>query len=316
MHNLMQSGVIFMIRRRENRMAFAAAAAASGVSFSSGQEIVLFFTQTGCCSWIGVCFSAVLFGALCAGMCKLGMETGARSFTAACVHAFGGRWGMAAGVLMNLLNIVIMVFMLSTAGWFAMLSLPLHNAFLMGVPAVMAAALWINIRWRKRLPMVGYLTLALCVSFHICLALDPRPAPIVQSYETHASLSGSVTAAMCLAVLHGTLSAAAAAGTVVRFADCRIDPVRFGAKCGAAMMLALATANAAILCGGEKLLSLAMPMAVLAARWGKPGYYTCLAVMATGVVATLSAGTGTLGTENAACLNLLKTSPDHDKKTC
>jgi len=246
----------------------------------------------------------------------LGLETGERSFAAVCMHVFSRRCGIVAGVLMMLLNAVLVVFMLETAGWLAMLLLSFPNAFLIGVLAAMSAALWIGIQRKKGLTVVGLLTLALCVSFYICLALDPRPAPIVQSYVTHAYLSGSATAAMCLAVLHGALSTAAAAGTVAQFADDGIDPVRFGVKCGAAMMLALATANAAILCGGKKLLSLAMPTVVLAARWGRVGYYACLAVMTIGAIATLSAGIGTLGTEAATYLKLLKRSPDHDRKTC
>lgn len=297
-------------------MAFAVVAAASGISFSSGRQIVLFFSQTGWCSWIGVCCSAALFGLLCAGACRLKRETGERGFTGACTRAFGLRLGKTAGALYALLNLMMAASMLHTAGRAAMLLLPVRNARLTGVLSALAAALWINMHDMRRLPGMGFLTTALCVSFHICLALDPRPAPIIQSYVTRAELSGSVTAAVCLAALHGALGGAAAAGTVLRFADGGMQPVRFGAECGALMLLALAAANGAVLSGGERLLSLALPTVVLAARWGKAGYFLCLTVMGLCAVATLSAAMGMIGAESAADLNPMKTSADHDKKTC
>jgi len=280
--------------RREWRAAFAVLAASAGICFSSGRETALFFSQTGGASWIGAAVASAAFGMLCGVVCRFARLTGAVSLHGVYRSVLSGRQGEMTGALYTVLTALTAGVMLVRAGELAALTLPFHNAFWMGLFSALGLAFLLNMRRMGGLSWAGVFVSGCTAAFHMALALDPR-APVQRIHvEVHPELSGSVIAAIMLAVLHAALCASVSGGVTVRYAGWIERPWYFAGKCGLLMCALLLTANWAILSGGERLLSQALPTVPLAARWGAFGYYVCICVMALCTVTTLAAAVGTL----------------------
>lgn len=283
-----------MKKTSEWRGAAAVVAAVAGAGFSSGREVVLFFAQMGWASWIGVGFAAAMFGLLCAVVCHFARTTGARSFQEVYRRVLDVRQGTVVGAIHGLLMALTAGVMAVAAGEMAALALPIRGAFWMGMFFTTGLALLMSTREMRGMALLGVPSLALCGLFYLALALDPRSVTIYMNYETVPEMSGSVTAAILLATLHAALNASIAGGVTACFARRVGSPMRFGARCGGMMLLLLSASNAAVLRGGEKLFSQALPTVVLAARWGKFGYYGCILVMWLCALTTLAAVLGSL----------------------
>lgn len=266
------------------RGAIMATAAAAGTGYSSGRAAALFFAQLGWASWIGVICAAAMFALICAGLCRLARHTGGQTLGDVLNRVFDGR-GQAAGVLAVMTAALTAGLMILMEGRMAMLTLPVRGAFWIGAGAALLLAWGLG----GRSAGMSVLALTLCGLFHLMMALDPREVYYAVEYYTVAELSGSIPAALILSALHASLNAAAAAGMTVRFAREEVSPAKFGLRCGALMLMMLLAVNGALMRGGEKLLSQPVPMALLAARWGKAGYYGCVLTMACGALCTLSA---------------------------
>ena len=184
--------------------------------------------------------------------------------------------------------------MLAAVGELAALALPLYNAFWMGALFSAIVALMLNLRGMRAMGAVGLPVVAICGLFYAALALDPREIAVHLQYETVPELEGSVSAALMLAVLHSALCASVGGGLTACMADTAGEPVRFGARCGIMMMALLSAANTAMLRGGEKLFSQALPTVLLAARWEKAGFYISISVMWLCSTMTLAAAIGAL----------------------
>lgn len=282
------------MRKGDLSAAVAVAAASAGTGFASGREIVLFFSQMGRASWIGVACAAAMFGMLCGLVCRAAKQTGGESFRGVCLRVLGVRRGMVAGAAHGLLMAVTAGRMIIGAGEMAALVLPVKHAFLMGALLSVGTALLLCMRRMRRMVVFGTVTAVLCALFYASLALDPRKVRIYRSYETVAELSGSVSAALVLAMLHAALNASVACGVTCCFSSRVEKPFGFGMLCGGLMLIMLSAANAAVMRGGAKLLSQALPTVVLAARWGVFGYYAAISVMWLCDTATLAAAIGAL----------------------
>lgn len=283
-----------MKKKREWRGAAAVVAAAAGAGFSSGREVVLFFSQMGWASWVGVGFASVIFGLLCAVVCHFAQETGARTFLGVYRRVLDARQGAVVGAIHGLLMALTAGVMAVAVGEMAALALPLRGAFWMGVLFSTGLALLMSAKGMRGVALMGVPALALCGVFYLALALDPRPVTVYPRYQTVPELSGSVTAAILLATLHAALNASIAGGVTACFAERACRPAQFGLWCGGMMFLLLSASNAAILRGGKELFSQALPTVVLAARWGKFGYYGCILVMWLCSLTTLAAALGSL----------------------
>ena len=283
-----------MVRKRELSAVAATLAAGAGVGFSSGRQVALFFAQMGWASWVGVGAAAALYGALCGAVCHFANQTGARTLPGICMRALGPRRAMAACALYGLLTAAVAAMMISAAGGLAALILPVQNAFWMGALFSTGLALLLSLRGMRGMAALGIVAVTLCGALYAAMALDPREIHVYHQYVTVPELSGSLGAALALAAMHAALNAAVAAAAAAGFADRTRSAAGFAAECGLGMLILLAAANAAILRGGERLLSQAMPMAVLAARWGKFGYYALILSMWLCTVTTLSASVSAL----------------------
>lgn len=282
------------MKKQEWSAAIAVTAASAGTGFASGREIALFFTQMGWASWIGVAFSSAMFGVLCGVVSCLARQTGGKGFSSVCMRVLGRRQGTVVGAVHGLLTAAVGGAMIVIAGEMAALALAVKHAFWMGVLLSVGIALLLCLRRMQGMLCAGKVVVGMCALFYAALALDPREITIYQRYEIVPELSGSVTAASMLAVLHAALNASVAGGVTVCFSDRVEKPFGFGVICGAMMFLMLLTANAALLQGGEKLLAQALPTVVLAARWGVFGYYAAIAAMWLCAIATLAAAIGSL----------------------
>lgn len=273
----------------EWKAALAAIAAPAGIIFSSGQGMVFFFTQTGWTSWLGITLAAALFGFFCGMICRMWLLTGSQSLTEAYERLFSSGGAVAIRVLHGAFSAAVVLYMCSICGSVAAITVPLHNAFLMGCAASGALALLLNMKKQKRMSWMGLAVVVVCGVICTGMAMDPREVTIYQCYEVEFKLFGSIGAAVLLAMLFAAVCVLAAARILFCFAGYARSGGRVAWKCGALMLMMLAPANAALMRGGEKLLVQKQPMVLLAARWGRSGFYICAAMMWICAVSTLAA---------------------------
>lgn len=295
-----------VLMKRDWKAVSAAVAAASGVGFSSGRTIAMFFSQMGWASWIGVAAAAIMFGALCGGACVLARRSGAVSPSGACMRLLGMRFGRMIGALYGLLMALTGSMMLCLAGDLAALALPVKHARWIGILFAMGIAMLLNIRGMRGLAGFGAVVIVICAAFYAGHALDTRPVRFYRNFETVPELAGSVSAALVLAGLYAAMSASVSFCVVTRYAKQVDSPAGFALKCGLGMLIMLSGANAAVTSGGWRLLSLALPTVALAARWGTFGYYSCILSMFLPAAATLSACVGAM----------ISADEKHDKIPC
>ena len=281
--------------KRRGVIAFCGGIAASmaGVSFASGREIAAFFGQLGLAAWVGIPFAAVAFALLVGLIGHYARTTGARSFAGVCRRLSGKRLGAAIGLLYALLMQTTTLAMLAKAGELGALALPVRNAWLWGAGIALMTALAVNAGGLRLLPAMGLLAFAMAFIFYSAMALDMRPVRVYLRCETAMALSGNVWAAILLAVMYAALSACLAGGMIVRMGG--VSGLGAAAAiCGGGLCALLLCANAALLRGGTSILGQAMPMVVLAARWGIVGFWWCVALQYLCAVATLTATLGAL----------------------
>ena len=132
---------------------------------SSGREVALFFSQMGWASWVGALFSAAMFGALCGLVCHFARQTGAHSFSGVYMRALEPRQGVAVGAMHSLLMAMTAGVMLTACGELAMLALPLHGAFAMGMLFALRRGAAAQLRGMRALSTAGAGTLALLAAF-------------------------------------------------------------------------------------------------------------------------------------------------------
>ena len=290
------------------RGALAALASTAGVGFATGREIALFYTQTGLASWAGIALSGTVFGLL-TGLCaRLARRSGAAGLPRLCRLRLGRVGRRVVGLCHALLLALAAASMLARAGALGALMLPLPRGCLWGMALSLLLAGMLAAGGGRRMPGPGLALLGVAATFYAALALDGRPPRLYWSGEVVPSLSGSLLAAAALALCHGALCACLAADSACRWAAAGARPGRLGAFCGAGLGLILASGNAALIRGGEKLLALGYPLAPLAARWGLFGFWLTAGFGFAASTATLAAAltglTGWLRRDGISMLNV------------
>lgn len=271
------------------RPALAVLAAVAGAGYASGRELVVFFAQLGWAAWLGIPFACLVFALLLGAICR-----GARKAGAAGVwRLLGNRGGRVASALHALLMAFTAAVMLQSAGEVGALTLPVAYGWLWGAGLALVIAVFANLRGQRALPWLGLCTVLLAVGFYAGLALDPRPVRVYLRGETVPLLRGNVPAAILLAALYAAMNAGIAGGVAARFSE-KADPATFAALSGGLLCALLLCANAAIVRGGDVLLTQAMPAVILAARWGIAGFWLCALLSFLCAATTLAAALGTL----------------------
>ena len=279
----------------ETGIALAIIAAIVGAGFASGREIVAFFSCTGWASWLGIVVSCSLAAALTAMLCEFARRTDARSFPGIYAAAMGGACGDAVQVLHGMTMLVTLSVMLTAGGELGALALPVRHAFPLSMVLTLVAGLFVL--WKKLRPLrlLGAILAPLICAYYLCLALDPTPAPTQALLRQETTeLSGNAFAACLLGALYAALNSAMSGGVLSAMTHPQIQPRRLGRRVGLLLFCVLAPANAALLRAGEEVRQLALPGVVLAARWGKFGFYASIAVMWLSIVSTLAAALGSL----------------------
>ena len=276
------------------RAALAVTAAAAGVGFASGRELVLFFTQLGWAGWVGIPFAALIYGLLLGAICRAAARSGSASLAELYRRQLGGPAGSTAGALHALLMALTAAVMLAGAAEAGALARPVRHGGLCGAALALLIALLLNMNKLRTLPGLGLLTVALGVAFYAGMAADPRPVRVWLRGTTELALEGRLDAAVLLASLYAALNACIAGGVAVRFAGRRLHPARFTAYSGGMLCALLLCANAAIVRGGRQLLAQAMPSVLLAARWGTAGFWLCVGFGFLCAATTLTAVLGAL----------------------
>ena len=264
-----------MRKNASGRVALAAIGAAAGTAFASGRALAGFFAQLGALSWLGVCAASAVFGALCGGCARLAIRANAPSLAALCRRALSRGASRAVGLLHGLLTAMTALAMLLTAARLGELALPVQNGAFWGMGLALAVALLMQVGRERGLPAMGAALLVFGAAFYGGLALDARAPRVNLRGEVELLLGGNLPAALGLALCHGALNACLAADAVARF-SAGVSPARVGALCGAGMGLILLLGNAALLRGGALLLAQALPVVLLAARWGLFGFWLCV----------------------------------------
>ena len=282
-----------MGKNRNARAALAALGAVAGTGYASGRTLVSFFAQLGGVSWVGIAAASACF-ALLTGLCAaLANRTGAATFAGACRQALPRSISRLAGALHGLLLAAVAGVMLANAAKLGALTLPLKQAALWGMGLALALACMMNAGHRRALAAAGLVVWAAAVLFYSGLALDATPPRLNFRGGVALRLEGNVPAALLLALCYGALNACVAADAIVRLGPCQ-RPARLGLACGAGLAAVLCLGNRALLRGGRALLAQALPVVVLAARWGIAGFWLCAGFGFLCAACTLAAALGGL----------------------
>lgn len=275
------------------RSALAAIGAASGTAFASGRAIVGYFAQLGGLSWLAIGVAAAAFGLL-TGLCvRLAVRANADSFAALCRRSLGRGTARALGLLHGLLMAVAALTMLLWAARLGALTLPLKQSAAWGMGLSLLLAALLNRRKGCWTPAIGLALGVVGAAFYSALALDPRPPRLNFRGEVVLALDGNPAAALALSLSHAALSAYLAANAAARF-SVGASPGRVGVLCGGGMALVLLAGNAALGRGGEALFAQALPLVLLAARWGIAGFWLCAGYGFCCATATLAAALAAL----------------------
>ena len=265
-----------MKARQELGYALSIAGTALGLEIASGRAIAMFYAQMAGAGWLGVVFSALLFGT---AVSALGF------------YAQRGR-GEKAGLLISVLYALFLLaaggMLLAEAWHIGRLSLPLRRAGLVAVLFALlpASASALSGEQGRRLPgSIFAVLLGLCLAALLAFGRMPEEP---RHYAAQLRLGDSIPAALLLAPVHACTGIGLSAGMVLRQGAVG-RPARLG------MLSALIYGGLIVLGNGifsrqePLLLRLRYPFAALAAGWGKAGFYLICLLIFSGCVAGLSA---------------------------
>ena len=288
-HRFVRGGGFFMERCREARAALAVTAAAVGVDFAAGRELAAFYAQMAGASWLGVAFSALLFGLITAMIAHMAQKSGAGNIFAMFRRTAGGAVGWISCALYAAILLTAGWMLISAAANLGALALPLHRAPLFGAAFALLAAAWIALRGAGSMRRVGAVFVGMFAAYELALLLfariDSLPGML---FVLELRLGGSWAAAIMLALVHAAMCACLSAGVTVRMAgDAR--PARLGLWAGGIFFALLLIGNAALRNQMNELLALEVPFVALASCWGSAGFWISASVMYLAAVTSLSA---------------------------
>lgn len=257
----------------EYRAVLAVMASVSGIGFSSGQEIALFFSQLGPAAWPGMALASLLFALLLRAFMHFARKTGADSLPGVFRRMYGPASARTIVVLYGFLMFLVSAMMLRTCGEIGALTLPVKHGYLAGMLAAVLSAVIICTGKTCCLPVLGLAAVISTALMYALSALDPRPVDIHIRMETVLRLSGSAKAAVILAMLHASLNASIASGTAAAFSGGNVNPGKASRTAGGMMLACLLAGHAALLRGGTALYAQSLPNVLLASRWGAAGFW-------------------------------------------
>lgn len=270
------------------RAALAMAAAIVGAGFASGREIVVFFSDMGAFSWLGILAGSAACGFLTGMLVHFAMRTKSESLPRVYERVMDERCGDAAQMMHGGLMLLTGAVMVSGAGELGALTINLHGARFIGTAAALLAAL-AGCKWGVgALSGMGAL-LVPAIFLYYAAMIDGGPRG-----EAMAVSWGSLPASALMGGLYAALNVAMAGGVACMVGKGGVNPWRVGALTGGLMLILLSGANAALLSAGEAVRSQPMPGVLMASKWGLKGFYISAGLMFLAMVSTLCAALSSL----------------------
>jgi len=271
--------------RGETQAALALVAAVIGAGFASGREIMRFFTMFGAWSWAGCVVAALLLSGFSTWAAYQANRLKAYDLGTLCRRSLGGFGGQMASVLNGALCAVIAGAMLAAVGELAALSLPVQNAYAIGVGVSLLLGGFLAGRGLSSLSALGGWLLPACLLLYTLLLNLPAPE------TTRVITSANAWQTFPMAFAYAAMNAALSCGVlceVGRDRDLK-SLLRIGMIIFLMLSLLLIAANASLYPHQADLLHEPMPVVQLARSLGAVGYWLCIVVLFLAVMTTLIA---------------------------
>ena len=267
----------------------AVCAAAVSADFAAGRETSAFYSQMAGASWLGIAFSALLFGGLVALIVLLARRSGARDLFSLLRRSPGGALGRIGRALYLGILLLAGGSLICAAGRLGALTLPLRHAYAFGVAAALLLAAWLALGGAGGMRIAGAGFVALLALYEAALArfgrLDELPG---MQFVLELKLADNLPAALLFGALHAAMCASLCAGVVLRAAGEGARPAALGLWSGSVFFLLTAAGNAALRAQAGELLALEVPFVALASGWGAAGFWSSAAVIYLAAVTSLA----------------------------
>ena len=272
-------------RQGEIQAAFALVAAVIGAGFASGREIMRFFSVFGPWSWAGCVLAALLLAGFSAWAAALANRLHAYDLATLCLRALGGAGGRVAAWLNGTLVTVTAGAMIAAMGELAALSLPIQNAYAVGVACTLVVGVLLAYRGLSAIAAVGGWLLPTCLVLYFLLLRQDAPRAVLSVEPINA------WRALPLSFAYAAMNAALGAGVLCELGVGRDTRgiVRTCALAGALLLLMLLLGNAVFIRHVDTLRDAALPVVMLSRSLGAAGYWLCIAVLSLAVMSTLVA---------------------------
>ena len=250
-----------------------------GAGFSSGREIVSFFTRYGRFSWalIGLATVSIIFL----------VQRIMRRSRAGAMRLFPGG-GMAGRLLLLALLLSTAGGMAAAAGEIASLTIPVSKARFLGMAATTALCYCLSLRPFRSLQVLGWLLMpALLLGVTLCLRSTASLSLPSNAWPDWRRCLIGIGMALGYAGMNVTLSAQVLceAGSRCREGAC----CRAAAWTGGILGCLLLLWNSAFMPQLSTLQNAALPMVQLLRNYGKPGFYLASVLLYLAIVTTLIA---------------------------
>ena len=271
--------------RGETQAALALVAAVIGAGFASGREVMRFFTAFGVWSWAGCTAAALLLSGFSMWAAYQANKLSAYDLGTLCMRSLGGIGGRLASALNGALCAVIAGAMLAAIGELAALSLPVHNAYAIGVGLSLLLGGLLAGRGLSSLSMLGGWLLPACLLLYTLLLNLPAPETIQVITPSRPWQT------LPMAFAYAAMNAALSCGVLCEVGQKRETKslFRIGAMVFFLFLLLLLGANASLYPHQADLLHEALPVVQLSKSLGAVGYWLCIVVLFLAVMTTLIA---------------------------
>jgi uncharacterized membrane protein YkvI len=271
--------------RGETQAALALVAAVIGAGFASGREVMRFFTVFGVWSWAGCAIAALMLSGFSMWAAHEANRLNAHDLGTLCRRSLGGVGGYLASALNGMLCAVIAGAMLAAVGELAALSLPVKNAYAIGVGVSLLLGGLLAGRGLSSLSALGGWLLPACLLLYTLFLNLPAPEvaqAVTPSYSWQA---------LPMAFAYAAMNAALSCGILCEVGQSKDQKslLRIGAIIFLLFLLLLLGANASLYPHQADLLHESLPVVQLARSLGAVGYWLCIVVLFLAVMTTLIA---------------------------
>lgn len=264
--------------------ALSVAVTGLGVGFTTGREVMVFFSRYGLWSWAGCILAALLFAICSYRMAITAQVWNAYDLGTLYTRALGGSIGRAAAWLNGVLMVLVGGMLMASIGELTALALPVNNAYEIGIViALFFGACTAGLGFSAVVVICGFFLPVFCILYALMARL---PAAESVSYVP-ANGWQALPLALVYAALHASFSAGTACGLGREWSKRGIR--RIFAMAGGWVLALLLVANAVLGRHTASLRDAALPIVMLSRPLGAAGYWLCLAVLYLASLASLSA---------------------------